>query len=143
MGLLQHSPRRITKPYTAFCETKKSRALSNPSRMQTLAARSRPGGPVPVARSATGFGPVVDPIPVARFRWPGPGGPVPGPVPMARSRWPGPGPALRARVRGPARKKTYSGKHRIHVQVTISRMQATLRLGPTRSAAFSWQLHSH
>ena len=50
---------------------------------------------------------------VARSRWPGPGGPVPwpspgGPVPVARSRWPGPGPALRARARGPARKKTYS-----------------------------------
>ena len=54
MGLLQHSPRRITKPYTAFCETKKSHAPSNPlQKLQTLVARSRwpwpgPGGPVPL-----------------------------------------------------------------------------------------------
>ena len=69
-----------------------------------------PGGPSwwpgPVARSRwpwPGPGPG-GPVPVARSRWPGPGGPVP----VARSRWPGPGPALRARARGPARKKTYS-----------------------------------
>ena len=74
MGLLQHSPRRITKPYTAFCETKKSRALSNPlQKLQTLVARSRPGGPVPRFRSSWAWS-------VARSRWPGPGGPVPVPL---------------------------------------------------------------
>ena len=132
MGLLQHSPRRITKPYAAFCETKKSRALKPPPKV------ANSGGPVPVARSrwpgpgsrwpvplARSGGPVPVAVPVARSRWPGPGGPVPvdrsrwpgpgGPVPVARSRsrgpvrWPGPGSALRVRARGPARKKTYSG----------------------------------
>ena len=96
MGLLQHSPRRITKPYAAFCETKKSRALKPPPKV------ANSGGPVPVARSRwPGVGvPVAGPagwpgpggpVPVARSRWPGPGGPVPGPgpggpVPVARSR---------------------------------------------------------
>ena len=71
-----------------------------------------PGGPVPVAQSRWpspvagpgGLSRWPGPVPVARSRWPGPGGPVP----VARSRWPGPGPALRARARGPAQKKTYS-----------------------------------
>ena len=116
MGLLQHSPQRITKPYTAFCETKKSRALKPPPEVANSGgpvplARSRwpgPAGPVPVARSRWpcpgGRWPGPDPRSLARSRWPGPGGPVP----VARSRWPGPGPALRARAGGPARKKTYS-----------------------------------
>ena len=83
-------------------------------------ARSRwpgPGGPVPVARSRSrsrwpgpGLG---GPVPVARSRWPDPGGLIP----VARSRWPGPGPALRARARGPAQKKTYSAKSGIWVAV--------------------------
>ena len=116
MGLLQHSPQRITKPYTAFCETRWPGPVARsrwPVRWPVPVARSRwpgPGGPVPVARSrwpgpvACPGGPVPGPVPVARSRWPGPGGPVP----VARSRWPSPGPALRARARGPVRKKTYS-----------------------------------
>ena len=72
-----------------------------------------PGGPVPVAQSRWP-GPVAGPVARSRSRswWPGPGPRWPGPggpVPVARSRWPGPGPALRARARGPAQKKTYSG----------------------------------
>ena len=89
-------------------------SLKPAQKLQTLAARSRPGGPVPVARSPwLGWrsqpGPVPwprlgGPVPVARSRWPGSGWPGPGgPVP-----WPGPGAALRAPARGPARKKTYS-----------------------------------
>ena len=88
---------------TATLATKNHKALYSLLRDQEVACSqtcklwSGPGGPVPVARSC-------GPVPVARSRWPGPGGPVP----VARSRWPGPGPALRARARGPARKKTYS-----------------------------------
>ena len=103
MGLLQHSPRRITKPYTAFCdqEVACSQTLSRICKLW----KPGPGGPGPVARSRPGPG--------ARSRWPGPGGPVsvarsrwPGPRWLRsrwpgsrwpRSRWPGPGPALRAR----------------------------------------------
>ena len=119
VGLLQHSPRRITKPYTAFCETKKSRAFKPPkvanSGGPVPVAQSRwpsPGGPVPwpgpgpVPVTCPG-GPV--PVPLARSRWPAPGpglgGPVPvpgpgGPVPVARSRWPRwPGAVARSRCR--------------------------------------------
>ena len=71
------------KALYSLCETKKSRALKPPPEV------ANSGGPVPVARSR---GPVL-----ARSRRPG-----------ARSRWPCPA-ALRARARGPARKKTYSG----------------------------------
>ena len=95
-----------TKNHKALIQpfaTKKSRALKPSPEF------ANSGSPVPVARSR---GPVPArsrcpvPVPVARSRWPGPGGPVP----VARSRWPGPGPALRARARGPARKKTYSAE---------------------------------
>ena len=109
---------------TATLATKNHKALYSLLRDQEVAC-SNSGGPVPVARPRwpswwPGPGPLGGPGPGSRSRsrWPGPGGPVPaarsrwpgpgGPVPVARSRWPGPGPALRARAREPARKKTYS-----------------------------------
>ena len=68
-----HSPRRITKPYTAFCETKKFACFQKPPEV------ANSGGPVPVAQS----------------RWPSPGGPVPwpgpGPVPVTCPGGSGPG----------------------------------------------------
>ena len=94
---------------TATLATKNHKALYSLLRDQEVACSQTP------SRSC-----------MARSRWPGPGrsrglsrwpGPGPGgPVPVVRSRWParwpGPGPALRARARGPARKKTYSGPPR-------------------------------
>ena len=116
VGLLQHSPRRITKPFFAG---PRSRVLSNPfKKLQTLVARSR--CPVPVAQSRW---PVLSRGPV---RWPGPAGPVPVSRWPGRSRWPGPGPALRARARGPARKKTYSGSVVLNIQKPGSRAMLPL-----------------
>ena len=94
---------------TATLATKNHKTLYSLLRDQEVACSQTPRSsvprPVPVACPG---GPVPVPVPVARSRarsrWPGPGGPVA----VARSRWPGPGPALRARARGPAQKKTYS-----------------------------------